>query len=245
MRQHARIVLVLVGVVLAAAVTAGAPSRDLPVVSTLVGAGPLDLVHTVQGDGMGSYLHNVKGTSGVESHIQEAGAYELDVYYFTSNRRLYFDLRNVVPGSDTVTAPRGTMVVPGRLITKCTATLNLLTMEPTIPLVNCALHGRFDYNGRVMLIRMDEAAFAGTKNPRITCTGTNPANSAQCQNWKIETCTGVDASGACTQWGFGHDTIDIRANVMSILEEKTSKGKVTEQKVADYYMQFEIYASKQ
>ena len=32
---------------------------------------------------------------------------------------------------------------------------------------------------------------------------------------------------------------------MTILEEKSAKGKVTTAKVGDYYMQFEIYATKQ
>lgn len=222
-----------------------APARNLPVISTLVGTGPADLIHTLQSDGAGPYLHNVKGGSGVESHIQESGAYELDVYYFTSSRRLYFDFRNIVPGTESASAPRDTVIAPGRLITKCDSTTNLLNMDPSAPLDSCALHGRFAYNGRTMLVRMDAAAFTGTTNVRVTCTGTDPANSSQCHHWKLQTCSGLDAGGNCSQWGYANETLDMTANVLTILEEKSTKGKVTTAKVAEYYMQFEIYASKQ
>ena len=90
--------------------------------------------------------------------MQNAGAWELDTYYFSSDRRLYFDLRNLVPGSGSVDAPTAIIVAPGRLITKCDATGNLLEMNPVLPLFNCALHGRFAYNGRTYLVRMDAAS---------------------------------------------------------------------------------------
>lgn len=118
-------------------------------------------------------------------------------------------------------------------------------MNPSFPLHNCSMHGRFDYRGRTLLIRMDEAAFPGTKNVRATCTGTDPANPAQCHHWKIETCSAVNEGGACTAWGFGSGTVDLMANVMTIMEETSTRGKTTLRKVGDYYMQFEIYAGKQ
>ena len=245
MKSRVSLSLSIAIAVLSSASFTAAPARNLPVVSSLVGAGAADLMHSIQNDGAGPYLHAVKGTSGVESHIQESGAYELDLYYFTSSRRLYFDLRSIVPGSETATAPRDIVIAPGRLITKCDSTNNLLNMDPTVPLDNCALHGRFDYYGRTMLIRMDAAAFPGTKNVRVTCTGTNPADNSKCHNWKLETCSGVDGGDNCTQWGHANETLDMTANVMTVLEEKSTKGKLTTTKVADYYMHFELYASKQ
>jgi hypothetical protein len=220
-----------------------APSKNLPVVSTFVGTGTDP--HSIRSDGA-PYIHNVKGTSGVESHIQESGAYELDMYYFNSDRRLYFDLNNLVPGTGTAAAPTGILLTKGRLITKCTSTHNLMNMDPTLPLDSCALHGRFDYYGRTMLVRMDADAFPGTRNVRVTCTGTNPANPSQCQNWKLQTCSGVGEDGQCNQWGYLEGaSFNNEANVMTILEEKSTKGKVTATKVGDYYTQFEIYATKQ
>jgi hypothetical protein len=236
-------VLCVTIVLLSAASFTAAPSKNFPVVSAFVGSGTD--AHTIRSDGA-PYVHNVKGASGVESHIQAAGAYELDMYYFTSDRRLYFDLNNLVPGSGTAAAPTGVVLTKGRLITKCSSTHNLLNMDPTLPLDSCALHGRFDYYGRTMLIRMDADDFPGSRNVRVTCAGTEPANPSRCRNWKLQTCSEVGEGGQCTQWGYVEDAaFNNEANVMTILEEKTAKGKVTTTKVGDYYMQFEIYATKQ
>ena len=240
--RQGTLVLLLLAVMLVGSSFAAAPDRDLPVVSTIVGGGRTDTLHTVQSDGVAQYTHTAKGTSGVESHIQASGGYELDVYYFTTTRRLYFDLRNPVPGSPALDV----VVAPGRLISKCDSTTdNYLRMNPGTPLYNCSMHGRFDYQGRTLLVRMDEATFPGTRNPQVTCTGVDPANTAQCHQWKIETCTAASGS-LCTQWGFGGAApVDLTASVMTILEEVSTKGKTTTRKVGDYYMQFEIYASKQ
>jgi hypothetical protein len=73
---------------------AAPPAKSLPVISTFIGEGAADTLHTIQSDGLGPYRHTVtKGSTGVESHIQGSGGWELDMYYFTSNRQLYFDLR--------------------------------------------------------------------------------------------------------------------------------------------------------
>ena len=216
---------------------------DIPVVSTFLGVGTDP--YTIRSDGA-PYVHTLKGTKGVESHIQELGAYELDMYYFSSDRRLYLDLNNLVPGTGTASSPLGVVLTKARLITKCDSTQNLLTMDPTQPLDSCALHGRFDYYGRTMLIRMSADEFPGTKNVRVSCTGTNPADGSKCQNWKLQTCSGVDATGQCNQWGYDEGLpFDQEANVVTLLEEKTTKGKVTTTKVGDYFMQFEIHATKQ
>jgi hypothetical protein len=221
-----------------------APSKNVPVVSSLAGVGTDP--HTIRSDGA-PYYHTAKGTSGVESHIQEGGAYELDLYYFTSDRKLYFDLNNIVPGTATAASPTGVVLTKGRLITKCSSTQHLLNMDPTRPLDSCALHGRFDYYGRTMLVRMGGTEAPGTRNVHITCTGTDPANPSRCQNWKLQTCSLEDADGNCTQWGYVEGgEFDHTANVITLLEEKsTSKGKVTTTKVGDYYMHFEILATKQ
>jgi hypothetical protein len=138
------------------------------------------------------------------------------------------------------------VVAPGRLITKCNSdTLNFLKMDPASSLTNCSLHGRFDYNGRTLLVRMDEVEFPHTRNVKVSCTGTDPANPALCHHWRIDSCTAQDTAGICTQWGFGAGPVDLTANVMTILEETTRKGKVSERKLGDYYMQFEILVAKQ
>src|SRR5829696_4775493 len=222
------------------------PTKAIPAITTFVGEGAADTLRTFQADGLGVYRNTVtKGTQGVQSIIQTSGAWELDAYYFTSNRRLYFDLRNPVADSTIADAPSGIVVAPGRLITKCGSTTdNFLQMDPAVPLYNCSLHGRFDYNGRTMLVRMDQA-FPGSRNVKVSCTGVDPANASVCQHWRIDTCTAQDAAGSCTQWGFQGGPVDLTANVMTLMEEGSTKGKLTTRKVGDYYMQAEIYVSKQ
>ena len=246
MTRRNAVLFALAIVALGARLGAG-PTKALPVVSTFVGQGATDTLHTIQGDGLGPYRDGTtKNGQGVQSIVQSSGGWELDVYYFTSNRRLYFDLRNPVPGSTIAGAPTGIVVAPARLITKCGAAAeNFLTMNPLVPIDHCSLHGRFDYNGRTMLVRMDATQFPGTKNIRVTCTGVDPANSAACQHWRIDTCTAQDAGGSCTQWGSQGGAVDLTANVMTLLEETSTKGRVTTRKVGDYYMQAEIYVSKQ
>lgn len=70
-------------------------------------------------------------------------------------------------------------------------------MNPTVPIYSCALDGRFDHNGKTYLVRMDEVRFPGSRHPRITCTGTNPTNSAECRHWRIDSCAPEDTD-ACT-----------------------------------------------
>ena len=241
--KYLSVFLTLVLIVLGSASFSARRAGDIPVVSTLLGAGSDP--YTIRGDGA-PYVHSVKGNKGVESHIQEAGAFELDLYYFASDRRLYFDLNNVVPGTSTANAPTGAFLARGRLITVCDATHNLLNMDPNQPLDSCALHGRFEYDGRTMLIRIDAGEFPGTTNVRVTCTGTNPADPSVCQNWKLQTCSGLDDAGQCNQWGYSEGLpFNHEATVMTILEEKATKGKTTRTRVGDYFMQFEIYATRQ
>ena len=205
------------------------PTRDYPVNSTLRGTGWTDTAHAIQSDGGGDYIHAVRGSSGVESHLQSGGGWELDVYYYTTPRKLAFNLPAPVPGSAVSGAPTGFIVAPGRLITKCPiAGENLLAMNPTVPIHSCALDGRFDYNGKTYLVRMDPARFPTSTLPRISCTGTNPANSAECRHWRIDTCAPEDIDG-CS------------AGVLTLAQESTTtKGKTTVVKVADYLVTFEI-----
>ena len=80
----------------------------------------------------------------------------------------------------------------------------------------------------------------------MSCTGTDPANPAQCHHWRIDSCKAQDAGGNCTQWGFpGEAPIDLTASIMTVLEETTRRGTITERKLGDYSMQFEILVSKQ
>lgn len=215
-------------VALVCASPSAGPTRDYPVTSTLVGDGAADTAHAIQSDGLGPYRHMVKGSSGVESHLQEGGAWELDVYYFTTARRLAFNLPAPIPGSAIGDAPSGYIVAPARLITKCpVAGENPLQMTPTVPVYSCALDGRFDYNGRTYLIRMDPARFPGSTQPRISCAGTNPSNANECVHWRIDTCA-PDDLGACTP------------GVLTLAQESTSKGKSTTVRVADYAVRFEF-----
>lgn len=208
---------------------AGPPSSDVPVTSLILGDGPADTAHAIQSDGAGAYVHSVRGTSGVESHIQAAGAWELDVYYFTTARRLAFNLPAPIAGSAAEDAPSGFIVAPGRLITKCPVPgENLLQMDPTVPIHSCALDGRFDYNGKTYLVRLDEARFPGSRNPRISCTAVSPTDATACRHWRIDACAPEDA-GTCTP------------GVLTLAQEvRTSKGKTTVLKVADYLVRFEI-----
>src|SRR5262245_57452244 len=93
--------LTLVGFAFVCVTLSAAPPRDVPVVSIIDGGGPADATHTFQSDGLGPYVHTAKGSSGVESHLQAGGDYELDVYYFSSNRRLSyrFAADNLLNGS--------------------------------------------------------------------------------------------------------------------------------------------------
>jgi hypothetical protein len=225
MRHPLAIALVLA---LAYVSTSAGPVRDYPVTSILWGNGPDDTAHAIQSDGTGPYAHTAKGSSGVESHLQEMGGWELDVYYFTSSRRLAFNLPVPVPGSAVGAAPSGFIVAPARLITKCPLPgENLLQMTPTVPVYSCALDGRFDHNGKTYLIRMDPARFPGSTQPRITCRATNPANSNECRQWRIDTCA-PEEGDACTP------------GVLTLAQESASKGKSTVVRVADYLVRFEI-----
>ena len=227
-RRHV-VWMALIAALLHARPSAAPPTRDVPVTSIVWGAGPADAAHTIQSDGSGPYVHAVQGSSGVESHIQSGGGWELDLYYYTTSRRLAFNLPAPIPGSSGGAAPTGFIVAPGRLITKCpVAGENLLAMDPAVPIHSCALDGRFDYNGQTYLVRFDEARFPGTRHPRVSCTGVNPGNTAECVRWHIDSC-GPGETGACTP------------AVMSLAQEvRTSKGKVSVVRVADYAMQFEI-----
>lgn len=49
----------------------------------------------------------------------------------------------------------------------------------------------------------------------------------------------------CVRSGIAEGPVDLTANVMTILEETSTKGKTRTRKVGDDYMQFEIHASKQ
>ena len=88
--------------------------------------------------------------------------------------------------------------------------------------------GRFDHAGKTYLVRMDPARFPGSSTPRISCTGTNPTNAAECLHWRIDTC----APGEVEPCSPG---------VLTLAEESsTSRGKTTVVKVADYLVRFEI-----
>jgi hypothetical protein len=220
------------GVVLACMTASAGPARDVPVISVIDGAGSTDTAHTIQSDGLGAYTHTAKGTSGVESHIQEGGDYELDVYYFSSNRRLRYRLApdNLVAGS-AVAADLITTI--GRLITKCgSSTANLLTLTEGATLT-CPMAGRFDWNGRVYLTRMGGLGYANSTAPTIACTATS---NGRCSAWTISSCqVPLDATnGSCAD-----------AGIMTVLEEKSVKGKVTEVWVGDFFMDFRIAANKQ
>lgn len=87
-----------------------------------------------------------------------------------------------------------------------------------------SLHGRFDYNGRTLHVRMDEAGFPGTRNVKVTCAGPDLGNPSQCNHWRIDPCTAQDGAGLRTQGGFADGPVDLTAHVMTILEEPSARG---------------------
>ena len=220
------------GCALVCVTLSAAPVRDVPVISIIDGGGSGDVMHTVQSDGLGPYVHTARGTSGVESHLQQAGDYELDVYYFTSNRRLSyrFAAENLLSGSSL----SGDLITTrGRLIIKCgSSTDNMLTMVEGATL-HCPMSGRFDWNNRVYLTRMGGVGYPNSTSPTIACTGTSGGT---CAAWTISSCQlpTDPATGSCDN-----------AGVMTVLEERTAKGKVAEIWVGDFTMQFRIAATKQ
>ena len=224
--------LTSVGCALVCVTLSAAPVRDVPVVSIIEGDGSGDVVHTLQSDGLGAYVHTARGSSGVESHLQEGGDYELDVYYFTSNRRLSykFAAENLLSGNPLAS---GLITTKGRLIIKCgSSTDNMLTMVEGATL-HCPMAGRFDWNNRVYLTRMGGVGYPNSTAPTIACTGTSGGT---CAAWTISSCQlpTDPATGSCDNLG-----------VMTVLEERTAKGKVVEIWVGDFTMQFRVAATKQ
>ncbi len=224
--------LTTVGFALVCVALSAAPVRNVPVISVIDGDGSADLTHTFQSDGLGPYLHTVKGNSGVESHIQQGGDYELDLYYFTSNRRLSyrFAAENLLNGSPLAS---GLIATKGRLIIKCgSSTNNMLTMVEGA-ILHCPMFGRFDWNNRVYLTRMGGVEYPNSTPPTIACTATSGGT---CAAWTISSCQlpTDPATGLCAN-----------AGVMTVLEERTAKAKVTETWVGDFTMQFRIGATKQ
>ena len=224
--------LTSVGCALVCVTLSAAPVRDVPVVSIIEGDGSGDVVHTLQSDGLGAYVHTARGSSGVESHFQEGGDYELDVYYFTSNRRLSyrFAAENLLSGNPLAS---GLITTKGRLIIKCgSSTDNMLTMVEGATL-HCPMAGRFDWNNRVYLTRMGGVGYPNSTAPTIACTGTSGGT---CAAWTISSCQlpTDPATGSCDNLG-----------VMTVLEERTAKGKVVEIWVGDFTMQFRVAATKQ
>jgi hypothetical protein len=224
--------LITVGTALVCVTLSAAPARDVPVISIIDGGGPGDVTHTLQSDGLGPYVHTATGSSGVESHLQQGGDYELDVYYFTSNRRLgyRFDAENLLSGTPLAA---GLFTTKARLIIKCgSSTENMLNMVEGETL-HCPMAGRFDWNNRVYLTRMGGAGYPNSTPPTIACTGTSAGS---CAAWTISSCQlpTDPATGSCDN-----------AGVMTLLEEKTVKGKITEVLVGDFTMRFRIAATKQ
>jgi hypothetical protein len=224
--------LAAVGSVLVCVTLAAAPVRDVPVISIVDGDGPGDLTQTFQSDGLGPYVHTAKGSSGVESHIQAGGDYELDLYYFTSNRRLSYRFapENLVGGSALAS---GLITTQGRLIMKCGSSTNNMTTMVEGATLHCPMAGRFDWNNRAYLTRMGGVGYPNSTLPTIACTGTSGGT---CAAWTISSCQQPTdpETGSCDN-----------AGVMTILEERTVKGKVTETWVGDFTMHFRIAATKQ
>lgn len=229
MKTGAPNLLVWMAVVVISTHLSAAAAKDVPVITFITGTGAGDLTHTIQNDGFGEYRHTAKGTTGVESHIQAGGDYEIDLYYFTTNRKLSFDFSHPVSAITISGAPDGFVTLPARLITKCASTShNLLTMTATDSPLECPLAGRFDWNGRVFLTRMNPINYPGSTYPSISCEGNDA--SGKCNQWKMTACSAnVDGTAACAA-----------ESVMTLMEEKTAKGKVSEVKVGDYYMNFEL-----
>src|SRR4029078_10918957 len=176
----------------------GAPSRALPVTSTLID----DPAFQIRSDGQGSYQKSTALISVIQSST--TGDWELDSYTNNSPRMIYLDFSRPIAGS----GPNGGSPVPipsgyyiFHMISKChLAGKDFLAIAPG-QTVQCPL--------RIGQIYIGTRQFGITMNPGVTETGdikwpeTTYANitcnstAGTCANWPLTpTGTAPDGSAA-------------------------------------------------
>jgi hypothetical protein len=214
--------------------TAGGPSRDVPVTSTIID----DQSFQIRSDGFGSYPNSKT----VNSVIQNtSGDWAFDTNVSGSTRTVYLDFSRGIPGS----GPNGGDPVPlasgyyqVHIISKCHLyNLSYLTIAPQ-QTVTCPL--------RVGQIFIGTQEYAVHMNPVPNGTDgtwpeTNPAN---------VTCNST--SGACASWtvtpsGTGPDGSPANVGALLAYYTSTTKGKTTTTivKQGDYYLSFHFDLTKQ
>lgn len=216
-----------------------------PVTSTIQDLRPDNLPYLIHSDaplsGTNVYRNNVDS---VISQFQSSPQ-EWELSSLSSPTRLIFvDFSSPVPGSIT-DAPFASAYVAGRFVTKCLllypspgpngniAVGNMTGLDSTLP---CPLLFRFDVNGTIYRVRMDQQNYPGTDNALATCTGVldplNPSTSP-CNAWTI---TPAAING-------GTDNGQPR-NVTELVKVSTVKGKTVEQHLGYYYMTFKFGITK-
>lgn len=141
-----------------------------------------------------------------------------------ATRRVSLDFSQPISG--TGLGNGAPIVVPFRMISKCSQDgLSFLALAPGAT-VSCPLHIRFDYAGGDYAVEMNpNPGYApGTDNASVTCV--DPASGAgPCTGWTIT------PSGT---WSGG------QANVAELIHYVTSKGKTTKTNEGHFYVSFKI-----
>ena len=229
-------------------------STDVPVTSIITDSvdvgtpeSPVLVDMQIQSDGDGPYQTIINRKSfDVKSIIQGNGDWELDtlINVVTLTRTIRLDFSNPVPNSK----PDGSTPVPlfpvGQEVYahfRCQASRygnNFFTI-PNGQTVNGPLLLGFDYpSGTRYRIHMtpDDSAinpYPTTDDVNITCLG---ATSGQCNRWQI-TPTGVKG-------GSVPGAPSLLRNVGKLVKVVTSKGKITEIDMGDFYFAFAIEITK-
>ena len=223
--------------------SAGPKPKTTPVTSTIQDLRPDNTPYRIHSDsplsGTNTYTHNVNS---VVSQFQSPPEWELSTLSSTT-RKIFVDFGDPAPGSSTSSAPFTSQYVVGRFVTQCfrlynpgggpndyIAVGNMIGLNFAQP---CPMLLRFDLNGIIYRVEMDQIRYPGSDDALVTCTGVvdplSPSTS-QCNKWTIGPTAingGTDAGGQ-------------PRNLTELVKVTTSKGKTTEQHLGYYFMTFNI-----
>lgn len=201
---------------------------NVPVTSTLQGAGPFSIpTYRIQSDLLGPYQN---GVDSIISILQGcSGDWLFDTGGSTS-RTVLIDLRDPVRNSGA-TPPFAYQYLPPRIIAKAHETTagSIMGMHGLNSSILSPLSAAFNYAGSSYGLRMNPLNWPQTNYALVTCTGvvdpTNPATS-RCNQWTI--------TPSVTQ-------PDGELKSIAHLERLvTVKGKTTSENHGDYYISFSI-----
>ena len=189
---------------------------------------------SIQSDQSGAYKTLSSGKSKLQSIIQGAGDWELDLINFDSSpqRKVLIDLRNPVPGTGpnggAPTNPFGAtgyQMLRARFISKCSQNgIAFQTMQPNTPYF-CP-----------MALAFDDAS--GTRY-RLN---NNPAVHSD-TNWVQVTCVTTDTNAKCNQWKIEPSVTQPDGQVKNIMKlvKVPSKPNQSEQDLGNFYLSFSIH----